>query len=45
VLAHTAQSTLVWTIPAPPGPEDTAALLDRMTNATAGTGSKSLDWR
>jgi len=45
VLAHTAQSTLVWTIPMPAGPEDTAALLDRMTNATTGTGSKSLGWQ
>jgi hypothetical protein len=45
VLAHTATGVLVWTIPVPANPEDTAAWLDKMTNATTGSGSKSLGWR
>ncbi|MBA3458565.1 MAG: serine/threonine protein kinase [Deltaproteobacteria bacterium] len=45
VLAHTATGVLVWTIPMPASAEDTAAYLDKMTNAITGTGSKSLDWR
>ena len=45
ILAQTAQNLLVWTLDQPLGPEETATWLDRMSNATTGTGSKSLGWR
>jgi len=45
ILAQSAQNLLVWTLDLPQSPEETAAWLDRMSNATTGTGSKSLGWR
>ncbi|CAN5819431.1 hypothetical protein BH11MYX3_BH11MYX3_25000 [soil metagenome] len=45
VAAQTATSLLVWTLALPQGPEETTAWLDRMSNASTGSGPKSLGWR
>ncbi len=45
VAAQTATSLLVWTLDLPQGPDEMTAWLDRMSNATTGSGPKSLGWR
>ncbi len=45
VAAQTATSLLVWTLALPHGPDEVTAWLDRMSNASTGSGPKSLGWR
>ncbi len=45
VIAQTPTSLLAWTLALPKGPAEMTAWLDRMSNASTGSGPKSLGWR
>ncbi len=45
VLAKSGSTLLVWDLVLPTNAAETSAWLDKMTNAVAGSGAKSLGWR